>query len=65
MQPWKPGGKKAERGRRSAPLLLLLQTGFPLKEQGHPTTSPEQNKHARQALGPGRSRPTFFFWRVH
>lgn len=44
MQPWKPAGKKAERGRRSAPLLSLLQIGFPLKEQRHPTTSPVRNK---------------------
>lgn len=62
MQPWKPGGKKAERGRRSAPLSPLLQIGFPLKEQRHPTTSPMQNKtkHARRAPGASRSRPNSF-----
>lgn len=39
-QPWKPRGKKAERGRRSAPLLSLLQIRFPLKEQRQPNNLP-------------------------
>lgn len=39
-QPWKPRGKKAERGRRSAPLLSLLQIRFPLKEQRRPNPPP-------------------------
>lgn len=45
MQPWKPRGKKAERGRRSAPLLSLLQIRFLLKEQRHPATCLVPNKH--------------------
>ena len=62
MQPRRPGGKKAERGRRSAPPPSLLQIGFPLKEQRRPTTSPVQNKtqHAPRTPGTNRSRPAPF-----
>lgn len=63
MQPREGGG--AERGSRSAPLLWLLQIGFPLKEQRDPTASPSETKHARRArAGAGRGALSLF-WLLH